>query len=256
MLTFDAETARILDDAYLGGDLTRRGMASFDALAPSPGQRLLDIGCGTGLLALDLARAVGASGEVVGVEPSADMRAATAARSGGRENFRLVDGSANALPLGDGTFDGAVSVQVFEYLDDIPGALSEVRRVLRPGARLVIGDNHWDTLVWSSDVPERMARIIAAWDRHLVERRVPALLPAALRAAGFTAEAVTPVPVCDSVLRPDGSARVLMTLIERHVRDTGLAPAAAAWAEEQRDLAAAGRFFFALTHYVVTALRL
>ena len=59
MLKFDGEVTRILDNAYQGADLTRRRQASFDALQPSPGETILDIGCGNGMLTVELARAVG-----------------------------------------------------------------------------------------------------------------------------------------------------------------------------------------------------
>lgn len=73
MLQFDEDTARILEDAYKGADITRRRRASFDALAPAPGEHLLDLGCGNGLLTLDLSRAVGDTGHVLGLDPSPDM---------------------------------------------------------------------------------------------------------------------------------------------------------------------------------------
>ena len=70
MLKFDAETTKILDDAYQGADITRRRQASFDALTPIPGETIIDIGCGNGLLTGELARAVGPKGRVIGIDPS------------------------------------------------------------------------------------------------------------------------------------------------------------------------------------------
>jgi SAM-dependent methyltransferase len=258
VLKFDAETARTLDDGYQGFDVVRRRLANLSALAPQPGDTVADIGAGTGLLALDLARAVGESGTVIAIDPSPEMRAAAAARCSDRPNVRIVDGAADRLPLEAGSVNRAISLQVFEYLTDIPAALAEVHRILRPEGRLVIGDIHWDSHVWHADDHERMARILRLWDRHLVERRVPALLPPLLRDAGFAVEAVTPELCHDSVFRADGLARLMTHLIGAYCRQSGLAEADEVedWIGEQHRMAERGRFFFAITHYVVTARKL
>ena len=177
MLQFDEATARILDDAYLGADVSRRRRESFDAVSPKPDDRILDLGCGNGLMTMELSRAVGPNGNVTGLDQSQDMLSSARDRCAGLDNVDLIEGAAEALPFGDGQFDKAVSVQVFEYLADMRPALRELHRVLRPGGRLVIGDMHWDTLAWHSDSPARMAKMIEIWDRHLAERTVPALLP-------------------------------------------------------------------------------
>jgi arsenite methyltransferase len=258
MLQFDAETARILDDGYKGSDIARRRLANLTELAPEPGDTIADIGAGTGLLTLDLARAVGETGSVIAIDPSAEMRAAATARCADRTNVRIVEGAVDALPLEDESVDRAISLQVFEYLDDIPAALAEVRRALRPGGRLVIGDLHWDSHVWHADDRDRMTRMLRLWDRHLVERCVPALLPPLLRDAGFAVEAVTPELCQDTVFRADGLARLMTHLIRAYVRQNALADPdeVEAWISEQNRMAAEGRFFFAITHYVVSARRL
>lgn len=96
MLKFDAETAKILDNAYQGADFTARRLVSYNALSPNPGETLLDIGCGNGLLTLDLARATGPEGRVVGIDPSADMRKVAAARCAGQPHVTFRDGLAGA----------------------------------------------------------------------------------------------------------------------------------------------------------------
>lgn len=255
MLKFDAETSRILDDAYQGSDVVRRRRVNFDALGVRPGDDVLDIGCGTGLLTLELARAVGDQGSVTGIDPSQEMLDAARERCAEKQYVKLVEGTADRIPFDDVSIDRAISLQVFEYLTDIPTALREVARVLRPGGRLVIGDIHWDSWVWFSDDPERMARVMAAWDGHLSERCVPALLPAMLKEAGFVVDSVQPVTFCDTVLRPDGVANMMLLLIENYVKENELLSTeeVAAWAAEQRRLPLKGQFFFALTHFVVSA---
>jgi len=255
MLQFDAETASLLETAYQGADATARRRAVFDDLAPVGGDHVLDLGCGNGLLTRELARAVGPAGRVIGLDPSADMRALALSRCCDQQNVTVRDGAAESLPFDNATIDKAVSVQVFEYLDDLPAVSAELLRVLRPGGRLVVGDAHWDTLAWFSDQPERMARMQDIWDRHLADRIVPARLPAILTDAGYRVDSVRPVTITDTSLRPDGLANMMIILMTNYAIQTepGSDDMATAWAEEQRRLAAAGRFFFSMTYFSITA---
>ncbi|MEM0905867.1 MAG: methyltransferase domain-containing protein [Pseudomonadota bacterium] len=258
MLTFNADTTRQMELAYSGSDVTRRRRASFDAVNPEPGETIIDIGCGPGLLTLELARTLGSEGRVVAVDPSQDMRLAAAERCSAFPSVSVVAGTAASLPVGDCGANKAVSVQVFEYLDDIPAAVREAHRVLKPGGRLVVSDFHFGTWVWFSDNPERMNRMIAAWDHHFTERGVPALLPPILKEAGFRLERITPITVFDHVLRPDGLAQMLLTMMESFVVKKGLVDddVAKAWSQEQKALAQSGRFFFSLTHFIVEARKM
>jgi SAM-dependent methyltransferase len=98
-------------------------------LAPRPGMRVLDLGAGTGTWAASLASWYGIS--VVAVEPSPAMRA----RSRG---IHMLGGHASALPLAPATMDGAWLSTVIHHLPDLPAAARELRRVLRPGAPVLI----------------------------------------------------------------------------------------------------------------------
>jgi ubiquinone/menaquinone biosynthesis C-methylase UbiE len=108
-----------------------------------PGESVLDVGCGTGGLAIEVKRQVGASGSVTGVDPSAAMiaRAEQKARKAGTDvAFRTA--AAEALPFSDATFDVVVTTLVLHHL---PGetrraGVAEMRRVLKPGGRLYAVD--------------------------------------------------------------------------------------------------------------------
>jgi ubiquinone/menaquinone biosynthesis C-methylase UbiE len=115
------------EDAH---DFARR--AIFDALALGPGDRLLEVGCGGGLLLRD-ALATGAA--ATGLDHSEDMVALAARRAPGA---KVVLGSAEALPFGDGAFTAAAASIVLMFLPEPVAALREWRRVLEPGGRLAV----------------------------------------------------------------------------------------------------------------------
>lgn len=134
-----------------------RGRAPFppvliDALGIPDGSRVLDLAAGTGLLSGALADA---GYDVVGVEPMPAMRARLAERLGER---RALDGTAEAIPVPDGTVDAVTVADAFHWFDG-PAAVAEIHRVLRPGgsAVLIFRETHWpDAPAWWSRLRDRM----------------------------------------------------------------------------------------------------
>jgi ubiquinone/menaquinone biosynthesis C-methylase UbiE len=114
--------------------------ALLAAAAPAPGERVLDLACGTGQLAFPAARAVGARGSVLGVDLSQRMVDAARRRSQHRRppNTRFLRMDAQRLALPDARFDVALCSLGLMYLPDPGQALREMRRVLRPGGRLAL----------------------------------------------------------------------------------------------------------------------
>jgi SAM-dependent methyltransferase len=114
----------------------------LDLLVPAPA-RVLEVGCGTGNLAAHLA----SRGYALTACDIAEEMLAEAQRTFASAgiDWRLVH-RGQRLPLEDASFDAVVASSVFEYVDDIPFALAECRRVLRPGGMLlatVPTDRHW-----------------------------------------------------------------------------------------------------------------
>ncbi|HEU4599471.1 MAG TPA: methyltransferase domain-containing protein [Solirubrobacterales bacterium] len=113
-----------------------------DVLRPEPGERLLEIGVGTGYYSLDLAEWIGPEGTLELFDLQREFLNHVMRRAGERGLANLVptEGDATALPYADASVDGVVLTAVLGEIPDSAAALREIRRVLRPGGRLVVGE--------------------------------------------------------------------------------------------------------------------
>jgi SAM-dependent methyltransferase len=114
------------------------GLTAMAALAPKPGERILDVGCGCGRTTLELAGRVGPNGAVTGADISRPMlaearRRAEAARLS-QASFREGDVQTEAFP--PGAYDAAFSRFGVMFFDDPPAAFGNIRKALKPGGRL------------------------------------------------------------------------------------------------------------------------
>jgi SAM-dependent methyltransferase len=107
--------------------------------APQPGERVLDVACGTGVVARLVAQRVGPAGQVVGLDLTPGML--TVARALPPPQGAMIEwreGNASAIPLADAAFDLVLCQQGLQFFPDRPAALREMHRVLVPGGRLAL----------------------------------------------------------------------------------------------------------------------
>ena len=132
----------IVVDVFFFGRRRATFQALIGAAGVQPGQRVLDVGCGTGYFARLLARAVGPDGLVVGIDPSTEMIAHARRKAGRAGNCQFRVGTAESLDFPDDHFEVVVSSLVLHHLPEdlrVP-ALREMRRVLRPGGTLLVAE--------------------------------------------------------------------------------------------------------------------
>jgi arsenite methyltransferase len=115
-----------------------------------PGEMVLDLGCDGGIDTLLAARAVGPTGQALGLDMTHEMieLAQANAKAGGVTNARFLEGTMEAIPLPDHTVDVVISNGVFNLAADKDRVFAEVWRVLRPSGRLVVAD-----MVLGGDLP-------------------------------------------------------------------------------------------------------
>lgn len=162
-----------------------------------PGERILDVACGTGLVTFPAAEKVGAAGLVVGTDISQEMvsRAAADALGRGLPHVTFARMDAEALDVESGSFDVALCSLGLMYVPDPVQALSEMRRALRPGGRAIVA-------VWGARQNCGWAEIFPIVDRRVASEVCPMFfqlgtgdqLREALVAAGFSAPRVERLP--------------------------------------------------------------
>lgn len=169
---------------------TAANSASYLLVHLERGQRLLDVGCGPGSITVDLAERV-APGLVVGIDRAADVVAeAEAIRAArGAENVELRVGDVYALAEFDDSYDVVHAHQVLQHLADPVAALTEMRRVLRPGGVLAVRDSDYHAFAWAPTDP-LLDRWLEVYTQVTVgngaECRAGRFLKTWVRAAGFT----------------------------------------------------------------------
>ena len=160
---------------------------------------------------------------------------------------------ATNLPYPDDSFDAAVSTQVYEYIVDIPAALAELYRVLRPGGRVVVLDTDYGSLVIHTQDEAR-----SAWNEHFVHAGLPRTLSRQLRDAGFTIRQRDVIPMFNPEYHENTYGKGLLGIMASFaVGRKGLSQEETdAWLAEFPELDKQGKFFFSLNRYLFVADKL
>ncbi|MGH2617942.1 MAG: methyltransferase domain-containing protein [Thermomicrobiales bacterium] len=212
------------------------------------GDRVLDVGCGSGDDVQALARIVGPTGKATGIDLSETMVAQARARSEGLQlPVEFQSGDIGRLDFPDGVFAAARADRVLHHLDDPGRALREMARVVRPGGRVVVSEPDFDTFVIDHPDRELTRRILTVFaadgarsgglGRHLYPLFVE---------QGFLDIAVLPIPVLVTNLRLAEDVMWIRPTLER-AQAVGAVSAteATTWLADLESLSRAGRFFAA-----------
>lgn len=251
VLQYDDEATKAIEANYLGHDVTAQRAETLRLLDIQPGEHVLDIGAGPGFLATEMADMTGPTGRVLGLDISEPMIRRATARND-RAWLSYAHGDALDLPVEEASFDVAVSTQVAEYMPDLARFSAEIARVLKPGGRALILTTDWDSAVWHSEDPERMARAMAIQKTSVAQSNVPRVLAPHLHNTGLEIGQVS----CFQIINLDrkagnysaGSVDFTVGLVRDH---GGIPePELTAWADEQAELDAKGAYFFSVGRYI------
>src|SRR4051794_15557672 len=198
---------------------TSFGLAAMDRLGLQPGQRVLDIGCGSGPTTIELARRVGADGNALGIDIAPTMTAAAAeqAAAAGVPNvtFRAADAQVDDLGA---LFDAAYSRFGVMFFDDPDAAFANIHRAMRPGGALafscwhnVLG-NEWMFVPASAvvAVTGALPPLPGPGEPGPFSLEDPARVEALLTGAGFTEIDIT--PQSETIVLPEAELESLVSL--------------------------------------------
>jgi ubiquinone/menaquinone biosynthesis C-methylase UbiE len=220
---------------------------------------VLEIGCGTGVVARAIAAHDGFAGTVTGIDQSPDFVAVAgtlAADEGVADRVEFAVADAHRLPFGAASFDAAVAHTLISHVRDPLTMLTEAARVVRPGGLVALFDGDYASLTFDCSNPSLGERMEPALQSTImssprVMRELPRLLPqAGLRLTATQAH----------VYAEAGSSTFMLNLAETYApltATTGQLPAADvdAWLADQRRAASDGTFFAACNYYAYMARR-
>jgi SAM-dependent methyltransferase len=222
---------------------------TLELLDVAPGQRVLDVGCGTGDEVRVLATLVGPAGQALGL----DVREGTVAearRRAAQEASRaaFVIGRDIRLPFPDASFDRCRTDRVLQHVAEPAWAVAELGRVTKPGGRVVVTEPDWETAVVDAPDADVTRRIAAVRCDRFRSGRIGRQLPRLLHGAGLDPVAVVPHT---AVLRRFAEADpvCLLRASATHAATRGvISPAeAGAWITALEAADRDGHFFAAVT---------
>jgi ubiquinone/menaquinone biosynthesis C-methylase UbiE len=247
------EFVHYMDDANAMEFFRLAKRRTYELLALSPGEHVLDVGCGAGDDVRALAEIVGTTGLAVGIDSSETMLNAARQRSAnGPFPVQFLVGDATHLEFVDASFDGCRADRVLQHLTDPPVAVAEMARVLRPGGRVVVLEP--DTGGLLIDAPDlEVTRRITEFRGGVVRSGwIGRQLRRLLTGAGLTdvEVAVLPSPRTDYA---HTNASLRLDYYARCAAEAGVISAAeaSAWSESLAAAAAAGDFCCVVTMFLV-----
>jgi SAM-dependent methyltransferase len=180
--------ARLEQRAKVPDEVATRA-AYLDLLAIRPGERALEVGCGSGVILRDIARRVGREGRAVGLEYNAaflPIARELAEQEGLAERIDWRQGDARALPFSDAEFDLALAVTVLRHVHGADQAVAEMARVVKPGGRVAVFEGDTEGFLINHPDRELTRRIVVSGtDDTTADGRLARRLPGLLLEAGL-----------------------------------------------------------------------
>ena len=242
---------RFLDEASADESFQAYKQHSFALLDLRPGQRVLEVGCGTGADAQAMAQRVSPGGRVIAVDGSRNMIAVAQQRAQGSSlpvEFQVAD--AHRLPFADDSFDASRADRIFMHLESPAQALSEMKRVTRRGGRVLIYEVDFETLTLDMPPRPQTRSIVNIWCDGFRNGWLGRHIPALFREAGLEDVHITPATLW--LRYPLAMQMVGPATVERACAAGALTPAEGEdWLRRLQQRYETGLLFCTLTGFLV-----
>ena len=260
MQNFEAADVARLERAYSTPQIVDQRRRFRAAVAARPGEVGLDVGCGAGHLACELARELAPGGRIIAIDKSRESVDASKARVVKEELAGTVEvraGDATALEFPDESFDFVVAVQVYSFVPNVSRAIEEATRVLRKGGRVLVLESDWDMCVWKSKDPAFTRRMISARaETQFAHAYLPRDLHKLFHAAGLTLVDVQTFSIVETRYDASSFGASVIGITRDSALKHGLpAPNVGAWEDDLRSRNTEGEWFFCLDRFVFTGTK-
>jgi arsenite methyltransferase len=260
MAKFNAADVARLDRAYSTPQIVEQRQRFRAVLAARPGEVGLDLGCGAGHLACELARDVAPGGRIIAIDKSSDSVEASKGRvlkEGLSDAITVKIGDATDLEFPSETFDFVVAVQVYSFVPNVSRAIQEAARVLRKGGRLLVLESDWDMCIWNSKDPVLTRRIISARaENQFAHPYLPRELGKHFHAANLKVSDVQSFSIIETSYDPNGYGTSVIGITRDSALKQGVAASDVEASEKDlRSRTAEGEWFFCLNRFAFTAIR-
>lgn len=248
----DENFAKQQEELAATADMVVQRQAILSLLDLRTGEHVIDIGSGNGALVRDMLELVGNNGHACGVDNS-DIMTGLANKICPEATF--LKGEATSLPVDDATYDVLTTSQLLCFVGDVPGALGEFYRILKPGGRMLILDTDWGSLIWNSRNQAFMDRVMKMYTTPYANPCLPRSLSKQITGAGFESLERHSFALLNWERNPDSYSqqtsefvRQLMEKSPDFTKDDWNE-----WDQDLRETEANGEYLFSLNRYLFKA---
>ena len=254
-----AEMASALEERGRALDQQQINSALISKLAPTPGDHLIEVGCGSGLLCRLMAPMVSPGGQITGLDISPEIITFAqnyAMNTGLADLIQWSTGKAEFLPFKDMSFDSALAARLLLHVSTPESVLKELKRVVRISGKVVVMDWDFETVV--VDHPDRaLTRRVLHWrcDHYGGNNWSGRQLLRHMKAAGFST--LEGIPFVSVARNAKDSLTLSLFRAAQVARDGGEITSSEhdAWVAEINSALTADRFFASIVYFIVSGVK-